>query len=299
MQHVFKKYKKFFFYYIELIKPRIIVVNIFSALAGYFLALKKNIFDCKIFLAMIVGLSFLIACGCVLNNILDRKNDKRMIRTKNRVLVNKYISINSAYVFSFFLFFFGSLILLTFLNKLVYIISLFSLFIYVVIYTILLKKKSQYSTIIGAISGSCPVIIGYFSVENSLNMILIILFFIYFIWQIPHSYAIYLLHLKDYKKAQIPVFPVVNNFHKTLDHMYFYINILIFMIFIFNILYFVNYINGFIFLLLGLFWLSMISEGYYDVHFYKKKWALKIFKFSIIYIILFNISICMNIFKFL
>ncbi|CAL4323165.1 Protoheme IX farnesyltransferase [Buchnera aphidicola (Chaitophorus sp. 3695)] len=239
---------------------------------------------------------FMIACGCVLNNILDIKNDKKMKRTKKRVLVNKYISINSAYIFSFFLFFLGSLTLLLFLNKLVYMISLFGLFIYVIIYTILLKKKSQYATIIGALSGSCPIIIGYFSIEHYFNFISIILFLIHFFWQIPHSYAIYLIYLKDYKKAKIPVFPIVNNFRTTLDHMYFYVIILTFLIFILNIVYFLNFLNSFIFLFLGYFWLSIISEGYYNIYFYKKKWAIKIFKFSIIYIILFNIFLCIDFF---
>lgn len=299
MLYVFKKYRNFFLNYFELIKPKIVMANIFSALSGYFFALRQNFFCYETFLSMTVGLFCIISCGCVLNNIFDRKNDKKMSRTKNRVLVNKFISINSAYIFSLFLFIIGSLIFLLFLNKLVYIISLFGLFFYVIIYTVLLKKKSQYSTIIGAISGSCPIIIGYFSVENYLTIIPIILFFIHFIWQIPHSYSIYLLHLKDYKKAKIPVFPIVNNLHITLNHMYVCINILIFLIFILNVLFFANYLNGFIFLLLGFFWLSIVSEGYYDINFYEKKWAIKIFKFSIIYIILFNISLCIDIFSFL
>ncbi|MCW5197530.1 heme o synthase [Buchnera aphidicola] len=299
MQCVFKKYNKFFFYYFEIIKPRIIIANIFSALAGYFFTLRKNIFYYKIFLAMILGLSCIIACGCVLNNILDIENDKKMIRTKNRVLVKKNISINSAYIFSFFLFFCGSLIFLLFLNKIAYIISLFGLFFYVVIYTILLKKKSQYSTIFGAISGSCPIIIGYFSIENYFNVIPMILFLIHLIWQIPHSYSIYLLHLKDYRKAQMPVFPIVNTFQRTLDHMYFSVIILIFFIFMLNFIYFSNYFYSFIFLFLGIIWLSIILEGYYYIYSYKKTWARKIFKFSIFYIILFNFFICMNFFKFL
>ncbi|CAL4323160.1 Protoheme IX farnesyltransferase [Buchnera aphidicola (Periphyllus testudinaceus)] len=293
MSYIYRYLKKDLMYYLELIKPRILFSNLLSAISGYFFGLKNNSINFLILFYMIFGLFCIISCGCVLNNIFDRKNDKKMKRTMNRVLVKKKCFLKKSIIFSFFLFFIGSFFLYFFVNKLVYLISCIGLFVYVIFYTIFLKKKCQYSTIVGAISGSCPILIGYFSVSHYSIFLGICLFFIFFFWQIPHSYSVSLLYLKDYKKAHIKVFPVVNNFQTTLTHMYFCINLLIFFTFIFGFFSYLNDLNLTVLLLFGFFWLFLVSQGF-KTYLNPLNWILKIFKFSIFYIICFNIFICFN-----
>ncbi|WP_343187679.1 heme o synthase [Buchnera aphidicola (Periphyllus koelreuteriae)] len=293
MLYLFKFFVKKLNCYIELIKPRIVFSNLLSALAGYFFGLKNNNINIIIFIFMIIGLFCIISCGCVLNNIFDKKNDKKMKRTMNRILVKNKFFLKKSIIFSIFLFFIGSFFLYFFVNKLVYFISLIGLFIYVVLYTIILKKKYTCSTLIGAFSGSCPILVGYFSVKNYNIFYSFFLFLIFFFWQIPHSYSISLLYLKDYRKANIKVFPIVNNFQTTLFHMYIYVNLLIFFTFILGIISYLNNFHLIIFLLLGFFWLFLISKGN-NIFLDYSNWLLNVFKFSIFYIFFFNISICLN-----
>ncbi|NIG99242.1 MAG: protoheme IX farnesyltransferase [Buchnera aphidicola (Periphyllus acericola)] len=293
MLYLFKYFTKNFLYFFELIKPRILFSNLFSSVSGYFFGIKNNSINYSIFFFMIFGLFFIISCGCVLNNILDRKCDRQMKRTMNRVLAKKKISIKESFIFSIILFILGTFFLCYFVSKIVFLISFFGLFVYVFLYTFLLKKKYPCSTIVGAFSGSCPILIGYLSVLNYDIYIGLLLFLIFFIWQIPHSYSVSLLNFKDYKNANIKVFPIIYSFEFTLDNMYFFVNLLIFFNFIFSINSNLNKFHLIIFIILGFFWLFYITKGY-NIFLNYSKWLLKIFKFSIFYIFIFNISICIN-----
>jgi protoheme IX farnesyltransferase len=292
-----KNFKINFLHYFELIKPRIIIANLFSAIAGFFFSLQNKSFNLLEFVFMIVGLFCIISCGCVLNNIYDRKNDRKMLRTQNRVLARKKISIKNAFIYSFFLFFLGSYFLLYFCNKFVYLISFLALLCYVFLYTVILKNKSKYSTFFGSFSGSCPILIGYFLNIHFFDLKSFFLFFIFFFWQIPHSYSIYLLYLNDYCSAKIPVFPVLNRIDRTIDNMYFYTNLLILFNFLLGFFSDFNFIYFLIFTLLGIFWLFCITSGY-NKFLRKSEWSLELFKISIFYIFFFNFSVFLNYFIF-
>ncbi|WP_289846681.1 heme o synthase [Buchnera aphidicola] len=274
-------------------KPRIVLPNLLSTSSGFFLASNKKSLNIKTYFFVLLGTFFIISCGCVLNNIIDRKYDMKMERTKDRILAKNKISLIYVFIFSLFLFILGTYILLFFINTLSYLISFFGLFSYVFLYTFILKKNSEYSTIFGSFAGACPIIIGYSSVKNSLDYFCLILFFIFFFWQIPHSYSIYLLNLKDYKNANISVFPVLYNIRKTIKHMYFYLFGLILFTFIFTFLTYSNFLYSIFFLFLGFYWLFLIKQGD-NLSNNKKKWFRKIFRFSIFYIILLNFSVFIN-----
>src|SRR6185436_483757 len=92
--------------YYLLTKPGIIYGNSLSVIAGFFLG-SKGIFEPLLFIATLVGISLVIASGCVVNNYIDRDLDKKMERTRKRALVKKTISVRDAFIFAALLAFFG------------------------------------------------------------------------------------------------------------------------------------------------------------------------------------------------
>jgi protoheme IX farnesyltransferase len=131
-----------------------------------------------------------------------------MDRTKKRPLVTHDISLRNALLFGTSMFLLSCFILYTFINALTLYIILVGFFVYVVVYT-LSKRVTIYSTVLGSVSGAIPPVAGYVAVTNSLDYNALALFLVLFFWQIPHSYAIAILYMKDYKKANLPLLPIV------------------------------------------------------------------------------------------
>ncbi len=210
-------------YYLEIIKPGIIIGNVVLIIGSFLFASRHVYFDFFLFFYTILGMSLVISSSCILNNIIDIDIDQQMKRTKNRVLPKKLISPRSALIFSIFLGVLGLAILGFLVNFLVMILSIFGFFIYVVLYTLLYKRYSIYSTLIGSFSGSMPSMIGYVAVTNSIDICSILLFIIFIFWQMAHFYAITIFRIKDYKKAKIPVFSVVKSISIAKKHIFYYI----------------------------------------------------------------------------
>lgn len=196
--------------YYLLTKPGIIRGNAVNAIAGFLLASTIAIFDFGVFVAMLSGLSLIIASGCVFNNYIDRDIDKKMKRTKKRALVTGDISAQNALVYATALGLAGATILGLFTNILTLVMGLMGFVFYVVIYGIG-KRKTVHGTVIGSISGAIPPVVGYTSVSNTLDGGALLLFFILVLWQMPHFYAIAMYRLKDYSAAGIPVLPAVKS----------------------------------------------------------------------------------------
>ncbi len=189
---------------ISLTKPGIIVGNLFTLIAGFFLAVAHhraniNNIPLNIYLYCLItifGISFVIASGCVFNNYIDQDIDSRMQRTKNRVLVKKLISNKIAIVYAFILGLIGLFLLYFFTNKLAFSLALFGFIIYLFIYTMIFKRTSVYGTLIGSMSGAVPPVVGYCAITNSFDIGAIILFAMLSFWQMPHSFAIAIYYLQ-------------------------------------------------------------------------------------------------------
>lgn len=207
--------------YYNLTKPGIIRGNLLSVVAGFLLASKGDI-DPIIFLAVAVGTSLIIACGCVINNYLDRGIDAKMDRTKKRALVTGEISVRNAFIFATLLAALGFAMLLIWVNVLTALVGLAGLFAYVVLYGIG-KRKTVHGTLIGTIAGSTPPVAGYTAVTNQLDAAALLLFLILVFWQMAHFYSIALFRLKDYKAAGIPVLPAVRGVEATKKQILTYI----------------------------------------------------------------------------
>jgi heme o synthase len=267
--------------YLSLTKPGIIFGNLITAAAGFFLASKGHI-HFGLFLAVLLGISFVIASACVVNNYIDRGIDKKMARTRNRALVAGVISGRNALLYAAALGIAGFLILTFFTNFLTVFLGFIAFFVYVVLYGIW-KRRSIHGTIIGSISGALPPVAGYCAVTNRIDTGAVILFIILVAWQMPHFYAIALYRLHDYTAALLPVLPVKKSIFVTKVHILFYIIIFIIAAFLLTALRFTGYIYLVITAIFSFAWLGFAIKGFRTNN--TTHWARKMFLFSLAIII--------------
>ncbi|VFP86090.1 Protoheme IX farnesyltransferase [Buchnera aphidicola (Cinara pseudotaxifoliae)] len=278
----------------ELIKPGIILGNIISLSGGFFLASRGELLKI-LFLKVILGMICIISSSCIFNNIIDRKLDKKMNRTKNRILCihasNELLFI--LFMLALFLCCLGLYIFFKYISFLCTIISIVGIFFYVILYSLWLKKKSCYSVLIGSISGSLPPIIGYVSVSNTFDRCCMILFFMFVFWQIAHACSILLYRYKDYTNANIPTIPKIYG----IKYTKLCISVCITSVFLLNLLlYYFDYIffSSCLHINICVFcWLlfSFMNENYFFSH---KKWSRIMFFLSIFIIFFISIVLSLN-----
>lgn len=265
--------------YLLITKPGIIFGNLISVAGGFFLASRGDI-DVALFLATAIGISLVIASGCVLNNYIDRDIDSKMERTRNRVLVRGLIPAKNAVIYGSLLGIIGIALLYATTNMLTVWLSLFGFAIYVGAYSLYLKRNSVYGTLIGSLSGAAPPVIGYCAVSNEFDMGAVILLVIFSLWQMPHSYAIAIFRLKDYTAASIPVLPVKKGILATKKHIVLWIVAFV----IAAVMLTLSGYTGNHYLVvagvISIYWLGMALAGYKTND--DQVWAKKLFMFSIV-----------------
>ncbi|MFJ5445066.1 heme o synthase [Methylobacillus methanolivorans] len=265
--------------YLLITKPGIIFGNLISVAGGFFLASRGDI-DVALFLATAIGISLVIASGCVLNNYIDRDIDSKMERTRNRVLVRGLIPAKNAVIYGSLLGIIGIALLYATTNMLTVWLSLFGFAIYVGAYSLYLKRNSVYGTLIGSLSGAAPPVIGYCAVSNEFDMGAVILLVIFSLWQMPHSYAIAIFRLKDYTAASIPVLPVKKGILATKKHIVLWIVAFV----IAAVMLTLSGYTGNHYLVvagvISIYWLGIALAGYKTND--DQVWAKKLFMFSIV-----------------
>ncbi|MCB1114198.1 MAG: heme o synthase [Chlamydiia bacterium] len=202
-------------------KPGIVMGNLVTFAAGFFLASRLGV-DFALMFWAVLGMAFIIASACVFNNYIDKERDRKMERTKNRAFVKEKISYNLALGGATLLFLAGNALFLWIDRTEALIASDIAFFIYVLVYS-LIKDKTLYATAIGSIAGAFPPVIGYLTVSRHLDMGAYLLFAMMILWQMPHFYAIALMYQKDYEKAGIPLLPIEKGIFRTKIHMLLYI----------------------------------------------------------------------------
>ena len=264
--------------YLLVTKPGIIFGNLISVVGGFFLASKGSL-ELDLFLATLVGVSLVIASGCVFNNYIDRDIDCLMERTRNRVLVQGLIGPRATLGYATGLGVVG-VALLYWVNPLSAALGGLGFVVYVGLYTLWLKRRSVYGTLVGSLSGATPPVIGYCAVSNEFDSGALILLLIFSLWQMPHSYAIAIFRFKDYQAAAIPVLPVKKGIALTKSHILRYI-----MAFALAtvMLTFSGHAGLFYFTvatLVSLIWLVMAWKGFQVTD--DRVWARQLFIFSIV-----------------
>ena len=255
--------------------------NALTAIFGFFLAAKGS-FNPILFLAMLVGLSLVIASACVFNNYIDREVDTVMERTKKRALATGDISGKNALIYGAFLGVIGFLFLLVFTNVLTTLVSALGFFFYVVLYSYF-KRHSVYGTEVGSISGAIPPVVGYCALTNRLDLGAVLLFLIMVFWQMPHFYGIAIYRLRDYASTKLPILPVKKGIYTTKLHMLFYLLAFLISAPLLTLFGYTGKVYFGVVTLLGLIWLFLGIQGFWTKS--EAKWARKIFFFSLVIIL--------------
>ena len=276
--------------YLQVTKPGIIFGNLISVVGGFLLA-SKGVIDYPLFLATLIGVSLVVASGCVFNNYIDRDIDRVMERTKNRVLVKGLIDPKVSLIYASVLGIAGMLLLYVAANPLAMMLAVIGFVIYVGVYSLYMKRKSVYGTLIGSLSGAAPPVIGYCAVTGQFDMGALILLLIFSLWQMPHSYAIAIFRFKDYQAANIPVLPVIKGISVTKNHITLYILAFMVATLMLTLSGYAGYKYLVVAAAVSVWWLGMALRGYKATN--DSVWARKLFVFSIIAIT--SLSVMMSV----
>ena len=233
----------------------------------------------SLLLFSIVGITLVLCSATSLNNYLDRDIDKLMTRTAERVSKIEHINPFVMLIISSVFFILGCLTIYFFVNLLTLIVTLVGYFVYVVVYTMFLKRTSVYSTVVGSLSGAVLPLAGYVAVANTIDLAGILLFLILLIWQMPHFYAIGIYRLNDYTQAKIQILPVQYGITRTKYHMFAWSMLFLVVIFLPYVYGFVGIIYLVPTVIIFIFWSYLAVKGFFvqdDI-----KWAKQTFFLSI------------------
>lgn len=283
---------------ISLMKPRVLSLLLISTVCPMFLASKGYIQAKEIFIALLGG--FLISgSASVFNCIWDRDIDAIMERTKTRAIPAGRISVVTAVVFGLLIGLLGYFVLNYGLNSEAAIIALFGHFFYVFIYTIWLKRSTPQNIVIGGAAGAIPPLVGWVGIRGQLDFEAILLFLLIFLWTPPHFWALALNKNSDYKKAGVPMLPVVAGERETHLQMFLYslslIPISMWLVAISKELGFFSYST---LLFLGVVFsykvYSLLKSAELSAEIRSKK-AWEVFGFSLIYLALFFVCLVVDV----
>lgn len=212
--------------YLELCKPKVVMLLIFTAMVGMCLAVPGMV-PLQSLLAGTLGIALAASAAAALNHVIDQRIDAVMQRTANRPLPRGSLSVYQCVVFALLLAVASMLILVTLVNPLTAILTFMSLIGYALVYTAFLKRATPQNIVIGGLAGAMPPVLGWAAVANEVSAEALLLAMIIFVWTPPHFWALALHRQKDYARAQIPVLPVTHGAALTRLHIMFYTVLLI------------------------------------------------------------------------
>jgi protoheme IX farnesyltransferase len=193
--------------YLQLTKPRLNLLVVLTTLAGYYLGMKDGS-TLMTLIHTLVGTTLVAGGASVLNQVWEMDTDRLMRRTQKRPLPAERIAAMPALWFGLALTLLGLAELWVFDNPLAAVVALATVLSYVIVYTPL-KLVSSLSTIVGAVPGALPPLIGWAAATGTLSLGGWVLFGIVFLWQMPHFLAIAWMHRDDYASAGMPLLPVI------------------------------------------------------------------------------------------
>src|SRR5690348_4974712 len=194
--------------YFALLKPRVMSLVIFTGLAGI-VAAPGHIHPLVAFTAL---LCIAVAAGAsgALNMAYDADIDRVMARTATRPIPMGHITPGEALGFGWVLSVASVTVMGLFVNLMAAALLAFTIFFYVGVYTLWLKRRTPQNIVIGGLSGALPPAIGWASVTGDLSLAPLLLVAIIFMWTPPHFWALSLWRSEDYARAGVPMLPVVN-----------------------------------------------------------------------------------------
>src|ERR1700684_141762 len=200
--------------YLALTKPRIIELLLVTTIPTMVVA-ANGIPGLWLMVATLVGDTFAAGGANAFNMVIDRDIDAIMERTKRRPLVTGVMSARSAALFAAGLEIIAFAVLAIWVNELSAWLAMSATAFYVVVYTLILKRRSKQNIVIGGAAGAVPVLIGWAAVTNSLGWTPVLLFLVIFLWTPPHFWALAVRYRDDYHAANVPMMPVVASLRRT------------------------------------------------------------------------------------
>ena len=194
--------------YVGLTKPRVIELLLLTTVPVMFFA-ARGVPPLGLVAATVVGGSLSAGSASVLNCVYDRDIDEQMRRTRRRALPRHVVTTRAALVFGLVLGVLSVVVLLTWVNPLSAGLAVAAEAFYVLVYTMLLKRRTTQNIVWGGLAGCFPALIGWTAVTGALSWTPVVLFLVVFFWTPPHTWALALRYREDYANVDVPMLPVV------------------------------------------------------------------------------------------
>jgi heme o synthase len=267
--------------YVDLSKPRILTLSLITVWGSMSVAAAGHWPSAGVIFAAFAGVALAVAAGGSLNFFIERKHDARMVRTAHRPLPSGRLYPREVLVLGTALWIASYFILFFMVNPITAYLTMIAFGSYVGIYTPL-KRLSPWCTVVGAIPGALPPLIGWTAVRGSVDWAGISLFAILFVWQIPHFLSLAILRRDEYAQAGMPMMPVVYGPRPTLLVIVLTSIALVPV----SLLPFALNIAGPVFaavaLVLGIAFTAYAAFGYVEQA--NNAWCRRFFRFSVIYL---------------
>lgn len=195
--------------YLEICKPKVVLLLVFTAMVGMALAVPGMIPLQKAFFGTL-GIGLAAASAAAINHVVDQKADAHMYRTRSRPIPCGKLSTTECLTFAGSIGVASMLMLTLLVNPLTAVLTFFSLIGYAVIYTMFLKRATPQNIVIGGAAGAMPPVLGWAAVTGQVPVESWLLFLIIFVWTPPHFWALAIHRRDDYARVNIPMLPVTH-----------------------------------------------------------------------------------------
>jgi protoheme IX farnesyltransferase len=195
--------------YLELCKPNVVLLIVFTAVVGMLLA-SPGMVPLDILVFGTLGIGMAAASAAAINHVVDQKIDAVMGRTRGRPLPQGAVSGREALVFALVIGAVAMAMLVLLVNPLTALLTFLSLIGYAVVYTMYLKRATPQNIVIGGAAGAAPPVLGWAAVTDSIDPGALLLFLIIFTWTPPHFWALAIHRADEYRKVDMPMLPVTH-----------------------------------------------------------------------------------------
>src|SRR5277367_1887120 len=233
--------------YLELTKPKVSLLIVFTAIVGMVLA-SPGWIPLNALILGSIGIAMASGSAAAFNHILDRRIDGQMNRTRRRPLPTGHLQEGHAIAFAVTLAISSMAILWMGVNALTAALTFCSLIGYAIVYTLWLKRATPQNIVIGGAAGAAPPVLGWAAVTNTIDPNALLLFLIVFTWTPPHSWALAIARRDDYAKVGIPMLPVTHGLEYTRLHVLLYTVLLV----VVTLMPFLTHMSGLLYLVVAL-----------------------------------------------
>ena len=189
-------------------KLRVVELLLISTIPAMALA-ERGLPPLGITVATLLGGTLAAGSANAFNQVIEKDIDQLMQRTKRRPLVEKQLTSRESLIFATLVGILSLSIFWIFTTPLATFLTLFAIAYYVIVYTILLKRRTSQNIVWGGAAGCMPVLIGWAAITNTITLSGILFFLVVFFWTPPHFWALAIKYKDDYESAKIPMLPVV------------------------------------------------------------------------------------------